>query len=138
MDRIVPKEDLNGYLFIADEDLQLTNPSGVILTKAGPMHGKYLHRMVVYSFGDMYGNRYISNPNSVVDHFDMNHKNNDVSNLQQISNVRNLWRAWYFTKSDACRERYQSARAQLTPIELEDFLIEKEADILRFNRKDCL
>lgn len=89
-----------------------------------------------FHFGDMYGNKYIGNPNLVIDHFDMNHKNNAVSNLQMISNVRNLWRAWYFTKSDSCRQRYEAARNALTPLELEDFLLEKEADILRFNRKE--
>lgn len=122
-------------MFIADEDLKLSVPSGEIKTKSGEIkHGKYLHRMVVYSFGDRLGNKYISDRRVVIDHFDMNHSNNSVENLEQISNVRNLWRAWYFTKSDKCKKRYEDARALLSSLELEDFLIEKAEDIKRFNK----
>lgn len=89
--------------------------------------------MVVYSFGDRLGSTYIGSPGFVIDHYDMNHKNNSVENLEQITVVRNLWRAWYITKSDNCKRRYEAERKLLGPLELEDFLVEKAEDIRRFN-----
>lgn len=90
--------------------------------------------MVVFSFGDCYGKPY--NPKLVIDHRDMNHKNNSVENLEQITQLRNLWRAWYITKDKKCFSRYEalynSTRSE-SPLEFEEFLVERECDIKKYN-----
>lgn len=139
-EEIKPYEDINGYLFIRDEDLKLPKPSGIIKTASGDMHGKYIHRMVVFAFGDRLGRPYLQKGNDIViDHCDMNHKNNSWDNLEQITSLRNLWRAWYLTKSKICFARYAAERKRISELPdgnliIEDFLIEKENDIKMYLR----
>lgn len=116
--------------------MSLARPSGIIKTKNGDMHGKYVHRMVVFAFGDRLGRPYIQGKygDIVIDHYDMNHKNNDYRNLEQITSLRNLWRAWYLTHSPACFDKYMAERNRVEETNggkllIEDFLLEKEEDI---------
>ena len=62
--------------------------------------GRYVHRMVVFSFGDKNGRLYSERGYyDVVDLVDMNHKNNNVENLELVSNGINLYRAFLNLKS---------------------------------------
>lgn len=103
---ITPLEDENGYQFIPDEDLpKLKFPSGFITMKDGTKkRGKYLHRMMVFTFGDCNSKKY--DDKLVIDHRDMNHANNAIYNLEQISQGLNLARAYYITKSDGTKKRF--------------------------------
>lgn len=103
---ITPLKDINGYSVIPDELLTLSRPSGKIkLNNGNFVYGKYLHRMIVYSFGDCKGNAY--NTDLVIDHLDMNHSNNAVSNLEQVSKGRNLFRAYLKTRSPGTKEEFE-------------------------------
>lgn len=73
-----------GYLVVPNKYLKRQNTKKDI-------DGQYLHRMVVYTFGDKHGKTY--NPALVIDHIDMNHRNNNVSNLELVTKAVNLARA---------------------------------------------
>ena len=50
--------------------------------------------MVVYAFGDVNHKKFKEWPNFEIDHLDMNHRNNNISNLQLVSHGINLFRAY--------------------------------------------
>lgn len=66
----------------------------------------FLHRMVVYSFGDC-KNREFSNYGwrNVIDHLDMDHDHNYKSNLQLVSQGINLFRAYYKTSMQSAETK---------------------------------
>lgn len=133
---ITPLSDKSGYYFIPDIYLDLPTPSGEIETANGTkVRGKYLHRMVVFTFGDRNHSPY--NSNLVIDHIDMNHKNNSVENLQQITQLRNLWRAYYLCRGEKqfklFSDEYKRVKESPTgEIELKQFKIEMEIDIKKY------
>lgn len=95
---IIPSEDERGYLFYE------TDKSSTLIkmkNKCFKTTGFYIHRIVVYTFGDCHGYPYNANGlKSDIDHIDMNHKNNSVSNLEIVSHGINLLRAWWKTGSE--------------------------------------
>ena len=101
---------------VPDSILNLKVPSSEIRLKDGrTIRGKYLHRMVIFSFGDRNGQPY--NPNLVIDHVDMNHANNSVWNLDQISYGLNLFRAYYLTRSDGTSKKFKDYYNSLDEID---------------------
>lgn len=96
LNEIIPSEDSRGYLFYESNKSKTK-----IQSKNGNMTtGYYLHRIVVFTFGDCNGNLYNSNGlKSDIDHIDMNHKNNSVSNLEIVTHGINLLRGWWKTGS---------------------------------------
>lgn len=78
-------EYYNGYLIV---------PNKYLTKKVSSMPGQYLHRMVVYSWGDCNHKPFKEYPNFEIDHIDLNHNNNNVSNLQLVSHGINLFRAY--------------------------------------------
>ena len=86
-----------GYLFYK------TNKSKTsIVGKDGRTYtGLYIHRIVVFTFGDCRGQQYSSTgKKNIIDHIDMDHKNNDVDNLELVSDEINLFRSWWKTGSE--------------------------------------
>lgn len=63
----------------------------------------FVHRLVVFTFGDKNGNQYIDD-NSDVDHIDENKTNNNINNLEIITHKENMNRkyrirgAWKYEK----------------------------------------
>lgn len=102
------EEDINGYYFIPEDKLPIKSIcSKITLPDGTTVLGRYVHRMVVFSFGDRRGVQYSERGYyDVVDHIDMNHKNNCVENLEFVSNGINLYRAFVKTKSTDCYDRF--------------------------------
>jgi len=123
LEEIKPSEDKNGYYFIQTQKGDLIELANGIKT-----HGKYLHRMMVFSFGDCNGVPYTPTGfRSIIDHKDMNHKNNAIENLQLVSEGINLFRAYYFTKSKTCEERFKSYYNSLEDID--KLILDKEIQL---------
>lgn len=94
------------------------------------MYGKYIHKLIVYSFGDCNGRKYaFEGYRSIIDHIDMNHENNSVSNLQLVSKGINLFRAYYKTTSENCKKRFYDYYNNLDYIEKKITDTEIELDI---------
>lgn len=112
-EKIDPEIDISGYLFIKDIDLNLTSPSSEIIRKSDlkPIKGKYVHRMVAYSFLDK---TKLRDTRYEVDHIDMNHENNSVENLDLVYKAVNLFRAWKLTGGQNCLKRYSDYMATLS------------------------
>ena len=66
---------------------------------------------------------------SIIDHIDMKHWNNNVSNLQLVSNGINLFRAYYKTKNAECEKRFKEYYNSLDNIDKKILDIEIQADI---------
>ena len=63
----------NGYIMV---------PNKYLIVKDSEGTGQYLHRMMVYAFGDRNGNPYTKG--LVIDHINMNHYDNSVQNLEIV------------------------------------------------------
>lgn len=128
---IEPLTDKSGYKFLDETVLKTEKPLQTIIDDKGiPRKGFYLHRMIVFSFGDKNGRNYLNTGvRNIVDHLDMNHGNNAKSNLQLVSNGINLFRAYYKTNTDACKERLINYWNTLSELEKKIFLMEIEMDI---------
>lgn len=119
---IIPEKDINGYCFIKDPESKT-----VIKTASGDTNGYYVHRMVVFTFGDKNGVSYNSKGvKSVIDHIDMDHSNNAVANLEIVSDGINLFRAYWKTKSQSCLTRLTEFYNSLD--ELGRFVFKKEIE----------
>lgn len=119
---VVPEKDINGYCFIKD-----SKSKTAIKTVSGDVNGYYVHRMVVFTFGDKNGVSYNSKGvKSVIDHIDMDHSNNAVSNLEIVSDGINLFRAYWKTKSKSCLSRLTDFYTELD--ELGKFVFKKEIE----------
>ena len=107
--QIEPSTDVSGYKYIPDTLLNAA-PSSFLLDISGEqVRGKYLHRMMVFSFGDKNGRPYQSaGIRSIIDHVNMNHSDNRVENLQLVSNGINLFRAYYKTGRPELYERFNT------------------------------
>lgn len=128
---VKPYSDENGYLFISDEDMSLKTSSSLIKTKDGDsIRGKYLHRIVVFSFGDCKGRKYSANGiRSIIDHKDMNHKNNAVENLELVSQGINLFRAYYLCNSEGTKQRFEDYYNSLSSMDRRILELEMELDL---------
>lgn len=85
---VKPLLDVSKYCFLSRESIE--NYIGtdacrniyfdkIKVSATETVEGKYYHRIVVYSFGDRDGRKYVSRGfRSVIDHIDMNHCNNSV------------------------------------------------------------
>ena len=90
----------------------------------------YAHRIVVFTFGDCRGMQYNKYGfRSIIDHLDMKHSNNDVTNLQLVSQGINLFRAYYKTGLEEPKKRFQEYYDKLDS--LDKMILDKEiqADI---------
>ena len=88
--------------------------------------GVFVHRMVVFSFGDCNGRSFNADL-FVVDHLDMDHKNNSVFNLEQVTDIMNKFRAYYaLPYTGKCRDRFFAALHNIGSDDLYQFEIEKK------------
>lgn len=129
---IFPEKDINGYLFIDDKNLPgLSFPSGDIQKQNNQKaKGKYLHRMIVFTFGDCYGRKYNDcKSRAIIDHIDMNKENCSVSNLQLVSTNINLFRAYYKSKDINCEKRFKDYFNSLDDIDKKIAEIEIKLDL---------
>lgn len=111
-------EDISGYYFIEDRNLPIggSYSSKITLPDGSTTTGKYVHRMVVFSFGDCHGRMYAERGYyDTVDHIDMNHKNNSVDNLELVSYGINLYRAYVKTNIGDCYARFMAYYSSLDP-----------------------
>lgn len=129
--KIFPILSKDGYFFIPDTEMRPKVPSGIIIDSQGNhINGKYLHRMMVFSFGDCNGRVYSSTGvRSVIDHVSMNRTNNSIDNLQLVSFGINLFRAYYKTKNKECEERFKEYYRNLDEIDRKILDIEIGLDI---------
>jgi len=112
----------NGYWMISKDDL-------------GTETDLYLHRMVVYSWGDCNDRPFTSTGmRNVVDHLDMNHDNNCKENLQLVSEGINLFRAYY--KTAVTQSRRDVCNPSLDQATFEELL--KEMQEGNFDRRNGL
>lgn len=120
---IIPKETEEGYLYIADEDVKnLNKPSALVNDKVSKkkVPGKWVHHVVVYTFGDVDGSDFCEFKKGfrcVVDHLDMNKRNNSVENLQLVSFGINLFRAYYKKKNDYTERLFKTYYKSLDDID---------------------
>ena len=84
----------NGYYIVPNEYLEKKD-------KLNP--GQFIHRMIVYRFGDCFGKPYVKGME--VDHLDMDHSHNNVENLEVVPKVVNLARAVASIPSKDCIDR---------------------------------
>lgn len=129
-------ESEDGYLLVPSSNLAIKKAVSKVNDKNGNIaEGVYVHRMVVFSFGDKNGKKY--NPSFLIDHIDMNHKNNNVENLELVTDEINLFRAFYKTNSSECKKRFLNKYESLS--EIEKFIlkekIKKEINNENFIRK---
>ena len=90
----------------------------------------YAHRIVVFTFGDCNGREYTPRgKRNIIDHLNMKHWDNDVSNLQLVSNGINLFRAYYKTGYPETEKRFKDYYMSLDDIDKKILDIEIEADI---------
>lgn len=130
------EQSISGYPFV-DEKYMAPNSNSSTITKMDRTEtkGKYVHQMVVFSFGDCNGNPYTSiGIRNIIDHLDMNHNNNDYHNLQLVSYGINLWRAYAKTKSKTsaennCEKRFKDYVKSLDEIDREILMMEIELDM---------
>ena len=88
----------NGYCVVPNRYLNIKNNEQNI-------NGLFLHRMMVYAFGDRNGKKYVKG--MVIDHVDMDHKNNAVDNLELVTEVVNLARAVVICPTPLCCSRLE-------------------------------
>lgn len=128
-----PEESLNGYFYIDDKHIPHPGKGSSTISKKDRTEttGKYVHQMVVFTYGDCNGRKYTSNGfRSDIDHLDMDHSNNSKENLQLVSTGINLFRAYYKTKSkkyvseNNCETRYKAYYNSLEPADR--IIFEKE------------
>lgn len=114
--RVEPVKTNEGYMTIPKNELQYSNKD------------HYLHRMVVFSWGDKNGRTFLTDQRrNIVDHVDMNHANNRVDNLELVSEGINLFRAYYKTMSSNCKARFLDYYNKLD--DLDKRILDKEIDM---------
>ena len=92
--------------------------------------GPYAHRIMVFTFGDCDGREYQSKGHRcIVDHKNMKHWDNDISNLQLVSNGINLFRAYYKAGYPETEERFKEYYFNLDEIDRKILDAEIAADI---------
>lgn len=128
---IQPEEEISGYLVIDKTKIPgckiYPNEVRKQLKNGSFINAEYVHRMVVYTHGDCNGNSFLQN--KVIDHIDMNKKNNKIENLELVSTGINLFRAYDKTVGEAriaCLERLDNYYNSLKTIEKN--ILEKEID----------
>lgn len=107
-------------------------PNEYLTKKVQNMSGQYLHRMVVYSWGDCNGKLFKEYPNFDIDHIDMNHSNAAVKNLQLVSHGINLFRAYRkcggsIDEQNSCCFRFKSYYNSLD--DLDRKILDKEIEL---------
>ena len=103
--------------YITTENDYKLVPNSYLSIKDQKNPGQWLHRMIVYTFGDCNGKKYSVYKGYDVDHFDMCHFNNAVENLQFVPHGINLFRAMDRTNSQPCKDRFMEYYNSLNDIE---------------------
>lgn len=137
---LVPEKSIGDYLYIDDKDIP--NPgkgsAKIIKPDRTETSGKYVHQLVVFTYGDCNGRPYTSKGlRCVIDHIDMDHAHNEPSNLQLVSDGINLWRAYSKTKSrfnqegkvDSCESRFKEYYNSLDDVDKMILRMEIELDM---------
>lgn len=94
-ENIINPREYETYLYIPGKYLTGVASTNRLTNTLDSPKGLYLHRMVVFSYGDCKGKKFTSD--ATIDHIDMNHKNCSVENLEIVSYGLNLFRAYYKT-----------------------------------------
>lgn len=120
---ITPRVSSKGYAFIDISDIPNASPRDLISETdpmGKPLTGEFLHRLVVFSFGDKDGRPFVKHGKgwrSVIDHVNMNKMNASVENLQLVSDGINRFRAYYKTKNETCKSIFKELYDELDPID---------------------
>lgn len=137
--KVLPEMSANGYLFLSDRNIPYPGRGSSIIKRGEDereVYGKYIHQMIVFTYGDKDGRKYSSvGIRNVIDHIDIDHGNNSVENLQLVSYGINLFRAYYKTKMknykdiDNCETRFKNYYNNLDAVDRKILDIEIELDL---------